>query len=208
VGQCPESPSILLSVLRVTVDTNVLDRDMARLRAASAGLEVEIAPTTVTLRERGQMSPTVDSAVLETGVWGESMWGSSVWGGPPVFETATIGESRLGMAALGGGESRTGLEAILVIISNGSFPKPGNRNGLSNGQRRQLRDAMILEAHAREKRDVLVTNDLKAFVGTSEEKRSRLETLCRTRIRTVDEFCEEITGVDGERSDRLPGSSA
>lgn len=51
---------------------------------------------------------------------------------------------------------------------------------------------MILEAHARDGRDVLVTDDLKGFIGPEGEKRQRLERLCSTRIMTVDEFCAEI----------------
>lgn len=78
------------------------------------------------------------------------------------------------------------LEAILGIVSNGSFPPPGGRENLSNGQRRQLRDAMILEAHARESRDIFVTEDRKGFIANG--KRGRLENLCRTRICTLDEL--------------------
>jgi hypothetical protein len=60
---------------------------------------------------------------------------------------------------LAGDDSPPRLEAILAIVSAGSFPKPGQRVSLTHGERRQLRDAMILEAHAREGRDVFVTND-------------------------------------------------
>ena len=47
---------------------------------------------------------------------------------------------------------------------------------------------MILQAHARDHRHVLVTNDSKAFVKHG--RREKLETLCGTRIRTRAEFLE------------------
>jgi len=177
----------------MTVDTNVLEGDMERIRRACGGRDVEVAPTSVTLRERGMTSPAENSVVPETGVWSESQWGQFVWGpSPPVFESLVLDESRLGMAVLGGDDSPSRFEAILAIIGDGSFPKPGRRDTLTKGQRRQFRDAMIFEAHAREGRDVLVSNDRKAFIGQDGEKRRRLEAICGTRIVTVDEFCDEV----------------
>lgn len=131
-------------------------------------------------------------AIVEIGVWGESRWGSFVWSSESVPETLTLGESRLGAAALGSAKSPARFEAILAIIGSGSFPKSGQRDSITHGQRKQLRDAMILEAHARERRDVLVTNDRRAFIGPDYGKRAMLEDLCATKIRTVDEFCREI----------------
>jgi hypothetical protein len=177
-------------VLRVTVDTNVLDdAKVERIGAAIDGLGVEIAPTTVTLRERRPNESEIDVLpVVETGVWNESRSEESVWGpAPPVYETLTIGESRLGMAALGGNESPSRFEAALAIMSNGSFPRPGERDSLTRGQRRQLRDAMIFEAHAREGRDVLVSDD-RDFIGAG--VREKLEAIGQTRIMSVNEFCE------------------
>jgi hypothetical protein len=81
-------------------------------------------------------------------------------------------------------------EAILDVIGIRSFPKPGLRDSKTPGQKRQLRDAMILEAHAREGRDILVSDDVKGFIGKDGENRRKLEAICRTRIMTVDEFCE------------------
>lgn len=185
--------SILDAVLRVTVDTNILSRDMQRLAGAAEGLEVQVAPTTVTLRERGASAPPDEGVVRETLVWNESQWGASVWGpSAPVMETLVLGESRLGMAALGSDEAQTRFEAILAVISDGSFPKRGDRETLTTGARRQLRDAMILEAHTRDRRDVLVSEDRKAFIGRDGAKRQKLEALCQTKIRTVDEFCREV----------------
>jgi hypothetical protein len=78
------------------------------------------------------------------------------------------------------------LERALAIISNGSFPPPGNRNALSDGQRRQLRDAMIFEAHVRHRRHALVTRDARGFIN--EGRRDRLELLGLTRIVTPTEL--------------------
>jgi hypothetical protein len=105
-----------------------------------------------------------------------------------VREMAVLGEWRLGEAVLGGDESQPMLEIILRVIGGGSFPP--QRENLTRGERRQLRDAMILEAHYRDRRDVLVTEDAKAFINDG--RREALETLCRTRIMRVDEFCDDV----------------
>ena len=138
---------------------------MARIEQATAGLEVELVRTTVTLRERPSASPGPGPMVQETAVYGESLYGDAVWGSS---------------------ESSSRLAEIAKIISNGSL-KLGERD-LTAGARGQLRDAMILEAHAREGRDVLVSNDAKGFI--SHGRQERLEELCKTRIMTVEEFCD------------------
>ena len=169
-------------VLRVTLDTNVFDADeMNQIRAATTGLDVELAPTTVTPRERPTSAPP-GQPITETAVWDESRWNEGVWGpSPPVPETFTLGESRLGVGKLGSDQSVTRFEAILAVISNGSFPKPGHRDRLSHGERTQLRDTMILEAHARERRDVLVSNDVTGFIGKDGAKRPKLERFAGPR---------------------------
>lgn len=159
-------------MLRVTLDSNVLDGDRARMEEACEGLAVEIATTTVTVREHGGRSAPASPK------------------SPPVYESFVFGESRFGMAAFASEESPALMDAILLIIGSGSFPKRGERDNLPETRRRQFRDAMILEAHVRERRDVLVSNDLKAF---GREKRAKLEALCGTRIMTVDEFCESVS---------------
>lgn len=196
-------------MLRVTLDTNTIDH-RARIEAACACLNVELAYTTVTDREtEGTSLATSGSGVTETGVWNESRWGQFVWGrsvsesgvydesrydsgavyaAQPVPETAVPGEWRLGEAALGGDESQPMLEIILRVIGGGSFPS--QREKLTRGERRQLRDAMILEAHHRDRRDVLVTEDAKAFINDG--RREALEALCKTRIMRVDEFCDGV----------------
>lgn len=176
--------------LRVTLDTNTI-KHRGRIESACAGFDVELAYTTVTDREtEGTSYATTGASVMETGVWNESRWDQFVWGGP-VRESAVIGKWRLGKAVLGSDESPATLERILEIISDRGFPPPGAREALTVGQRHQLRDAMVLEAHAREDRDVLISEDTKGFVKHG--RRERLEALCRTRIMTVDEFCAEVS---------------
>jgi hypothetical protein len=180
-----------MACLLVTLDTNTIDH-RPRIEAACAGLDVELAFTTVTRRETEGTSRSDTSAdpdtVVETGVWNESEWNSFVWGAP-VYETAVIGEWHLGSAVLG--SSSSPFEEILEVIGGGSFPPPGKRDGLSAGVRRQLRDAMILEAHWRDRRDVFVTEDVTGFIDHG--RRDRLEALCRTRIMTVDQFCNSVS---------------
>lgn len=179
-------------MLRVTLDTNTVDADKRQaINDAAVGLEVDIRLTTVTERELqgADFEAPAAEGIRETMVWDESPWGVGVWGPSPIVETLVLGESRLGRAALGDDLGATRFERILDVVSDRAFPKPGRRDKLSAGQRRQLRDAMILDAHAREKRDVLVTDDVRGFIGKDGEKRRALEELCRTRIMTVPEFC-------------------
>ena len=72
--------------------------------------------------------PSFVSRVLEALVWGESTWGGGLWIGS--FESDC-------------------LERVLHFISDGSFPQRNHRHALTNGEKRQLRDAMILCAHVR-----------------------------------------------------------
>jgi hypothetical protein len=88
-----------------------------------------------------------------------------------------------------------GLNAPLTILSNGAFPLPGKRENLSSGQRRQLRDAMILSAHVRSNRDILVSNDRRAFV--SEGRRERIEAEYGIRVMTVAEFEAYVSELEG-----------
>jgi hypothetical protein len=172
----------------VTVDTNVLgETTIERLTRSVSGLEVEFAPTTVSGREWPERASRLRKMVRESAVWGESQWGQAVWRGP-VYEAVVLGESFVGECVVVGEESASLVEEILEIIGNGSFPKPGDRDELTLGQRHQLRDAMILEAHVREGRDVLVSEDVTAYVRHG--RRKRLEELCKTQIMTTDEFCD------------------
>jgi hypothetical protein len=176
------------TVLQVTLDTNALDR-LKEIEEAIAGKPVELSTTTVTLREHPN-APPVGKSVSETSVWGESFYNSGAVYAAPVYETLVLGESRVGLCVLGGEETPTVFEDILRTISSGSFPPPGSRDSLSAGQRRQLRDAMILESHVRDGRDILVSNDVRGFIGTQGEKREVITHRLGTRIMTVDEFID------------------
>lgn len=163
-------------MLRVTLDTSAVGPpERARVEAACRGRNVELVNTTVTDRElEGTNIPPMSGApLIEIGIWGESRCGEFVWDPEPrsVPKTLVIGESRLGQAALGSDESPLLFEIILRVISNGSFPPPGERDNLSRGHRKQLRDAMGLEAHTREGRDVMVTNDKRAFTSGTDAER-------------------------------------
>lgn len=184
-----------LAVLRVTLDTNAVNpTELCRIEAACEGRDVEVVHTTVTDREQeGTEISGSPATLMETAVWGESRWDRSVWGGAPIPESLVPGESR-------GDDAPPLLEAILRVI-NGErlFPPPGGRDNLTRKQRGRFRDAMILEAHAREHRDVFITNDKKDFYRDG--RREQLEALCSTRIYTVDEFVEHLS-IGDERASR------
>lgn len=152
---------------KITLDTNVLPgRDVLEC-ASRAGMDVAVV--TVTEREVEGTPFVVHlrslQAINETGVYGEARYGSAVY--------ASQAPAR-------------SLDEILRIVSNGSFPS--SRANLSDGQRRQLRDALILEAHVRDSRDVFVTNDERAFIRDG--RRQELEARFNTRILTRAEFVE------------------
>jgi hypothetical protein len=173
--------------LRVTLDTKVLDsQGLETLSHAANDQPIEIAVVTVSERESGR--PFVEfRTLLEGAVWDESEWRRAVGSGP-IKETLLLDESRLGGAVLGSDTRADLLDSILTIITNGSFPKRGERDQLSDPQRRQLRDAMILEAHARHQRDIFVTKDERGFIRNG--RRAQLEQLRATRILTNDELLD------------------
>lgn len=155
-------------LLKVTLDTNVLPAD--DLMAIAAARRIDVAVVTVSEREvRGTKFAVLKpmTAVPEIGVWDESEWDNFVW---DADET----------------EAQPGLEDILRVLSNGSFPSVDAREALTVGQRRQLRDAMILEAHVLESRDVFVSEDRRAFIDHG--RRESLERITRTRIVTKAEL--------------------
>lgn len=180
-------------MLLITLDTNLIDADQVdELSKRLEGTPHEFAFISVTERERGFEIGFAGRKVVETMVWGESPWGS-LWGGskPAPF---VIGESSPApddapsgrYDVLGDDVDVDVFEASLVVIGNGSFPSQGEREELTDGQRRQLRDAMIFTAHVREGRHVLVSNDQRAYVNHG--KRERLERLGSTKIRTSAEL--------------------
>lgn len=149
----------------ITLDTNVLPADDLIELARSMGWDVVVV--SVTERELGYGDRRLQVAGLGK-----------------VLELGIIGESEVGNCVVGGGDDY--MESIIQIISNGSFPKSGSRGQLSNGQRRQLRDAMILDAHAREGRSVFVTNDMRGFIDGG--RREMLQALLKTKILSGKEF--------------------
>ena len=159
--------------LTVTLDTNAFNaRKLACVKAAAGALPVDLVRVTVTDRELETALYTKPSegVVPETAVWGEAQWGSAIW----ADETAT-----------------NLLESILYAMSGDTFPAPGKRENLTKGYRTMLRDALILETHAREGRDILVSENTKQYGKAGSPLRHQLENLCSTRIMTVDEFCSE-----------------
>lgn len=158
-------------MLKVTLDTNLLPAD--DLVASVPAERFEFAVVSVTDREMDGASqlatPTDAPRIPETMVWGESPWGSALWGDS---------------------KSSDCLERTLTVISEGSFPLAHQRAALTNGQRRQLRDAMIFCAHVREKRAVFVTNDKRGFIR--KDRRAKLEEMFDTRILTRQEFLAEF----------------
>lgn len=161
----------------VTFDSTAEPNSAVVLAAINAGWHV--AFVSVSVREAQFTDFCVEikkhDLVPELGVWEESSWDEARW----------ADES-----------SGDRLEKILAIISNSGFPK--SRNQLSEGQRHQLRDAMILEAHVAAERTTFVTDDLRAFI--THGRRERLENLLSTRILSSFEFkaklCNENIGSE------------
>ena len=151
----------------VTFDTNVFPTDGLAAQARALGLEVAVISVSAREAEGSSVEDEIRSLeqVLETGVWGESRWGQ---------------------AQLGDRSDAERLESILALLSNGAFPATGAREQLTHGQRRQLRDAMILAAHIRSGRDLLVTNDARAFVAAG--RRAAISESFGTATMTVKEF--------------------
>jgi hypothetical protein len=151
----------------ITLDTDVANCREVIEAAQRRGLESAVISVTNREMRGSTYRPAVDAQVLETLVFGESEFGQMVLGSetePALFEQ------------------------ILQIISNGSFPKPDSRDHLTPGERHQLRDALILLTHVRERRDILVSNDTRAFL--SHGRREALESVLGTRIMTSAEFLQ------------------
>jgi len=151
----------------VTLDTNTVDDPQVIEAALRAGFD--LVRTTVTDRE-------LESSGIQAALPGENA----------VYEPFVLGESRLGFAVLGSETGADTFERLLQIISNGAFPPKGRRSNLSPGERRQLRDAMILSTHIREGRQIFVTRDVKGFIRDG--RRELLEREFRIKIMTAEEF--------------------
>ena len=107
-------------MITITFDTNVFPSGVLVARAERLGIIVASISVSQRESEGSSLEEEVRAleTVLETVVWGESKWGQAVW------------------------SSRTDAERfehVLGLLSNQSFPKPGQRDQLSDGQRRQLR---------------------------------------------------------------------
>lgn len=159
----------------VTLDTNTVDD--ARLIEAAGLAGFVVVQTTVTDRELE--SSGVHSVLAEGG---------------RLYEPFVLGESRLGFAVLGSESVATTFEKLLRVISNGAFPARDRRSNLSPGERRQLRDAMILSTHIRAGRDIFVTNDVKGFIQGG--RREALEGEFAIRVMTAVEFLK-LCQADG-----------
>lgn len=177
-GEGYRSAPVISRMKKVTLDTNVFPIEDLIPLANRNGYDCVVV--TVTQRElMGSDIKTSLSQIYETGVYNESCYGHAVWG-----------------------SKDDPFERVLHTISNGSFPKRGSRDPLSDGQRRQLRDAMIFGAHVREKRDIFVTNDLRAFVNNS--RREVLEQSFGTSIMTRAEFLGFLLKLDAARAEQVP----
>jgi hypothetical protein len=169
-------------MIRVTLDTNVLDGPtLARVWSAASRLPIEFGAVSVSVRELHGRRETLPPVIIrESAIWNESEWNACNWS-----KTVPVPPEQVDDCAL---------EDIVRIVSSGSL-QLRDPDAMKAGERRQLRDAMIFEAHVREKRDVLVTNDRAGFVGTGDTIRAELERCYSTRIMTVDEFiayCETV----------------
>lgn len=171
-------------LILITLDTTELDRERAPRLETVLPKDILVAVVTVSLRERNWSPGTQSLAViLETGVWDESEWGNFVWGGT-ISEALVLDESQLASAKLDGDADL--FEKVLTIISNGSFPPPGDRGNLAVGHRHAMRDAMIFSAHVRERRVLFITKDAKGFVNDG--RRERLQDVGKTVIRSLEEL--------------------
>lgn len=151
---------------KVTLDTNVFPA--TELLAFGQNLGDTFAIVSVTQRELDghPLHASVcrlGAPIAELAVWDESPWNDATWADE---KTSAL------------------LANILRIISNGSFP--ASHTALSPGQLRQLRDAMIFEAHVRANRDIFLTNDRRAFISNG--RREKFQALHCTVIQTPAEY--------------------
>jgi hypothetical protein len=176
-------------MLTLTLDTNCIDH--VYLRAAAAAANAELATFSVSRKEMGNSSFAAhlrDIAILpEQTVWADGFWADGFW--VDRFWTSAIDVPyRLPSGIEMRGDP---FEAIIGVVSNGSFSPRGQRKYLTDGQRRQFRDAMILSLHAQYRRDVFVTADKRAFINNG--RCALLETMLLTRIRTPTEAIQLLS---------------
>jgi hypothetical protein len=158
------------NVMKITLDTSILPID--DILSICPKKDWDFAVVTVTENEGGtDIHTQIKNLTL-------------------VYETGVYGESKFGKAIFGSETTQKDMDDILSIISGGAFPR--NRENLTHGQISQFRDSMIFHAHIREKRDIFVTLDSRAFINNG--RREKLQERFGTRIMTRDEFltfCQE-----------------
>jgi hypothetical protein len=169
--------------LSLTLDTNCIDH--AELLDVAAWAQADVASASVTRKELAGSPYDIhltgvrvlpEQEVWKDGVWDDRAWADRTWASGPDIPYATAdGVTKYGDP----------FEDILKVISNGGSPPVTSRGTLTRGQRRQLRDAMILSLHAQHKRDVFVSADARAFIADG--RRRVLERMLGTRICTPDE---------------------
>lgn len=164
-----------VEIATATLDTNVFPAEALVTCASRVGIAAAVI--TVSRREVEGSTLVEEVSALES-----------------IAETGVFGESRFGEAVFGSGSDAQCLERALELLSNRAFPLRGNRDTLTDGQRRQLRDAMILCAHVRSGRDVLVSNDRRAFVDNG--RRQAIATIFGTRVMTVAEFEQYLSELE------------
>jgi hypothetical protein len=172
-------------MVKITLDTNTFPLEQA-LRALG-GITADVAVTTVITRELERSDWHHESLTLRQ-----------------LPETAVLDESRYGSAVYGGDADEACFERALVAITNGSFPKKGQRENLTDGQRRQMRDAMIFCTHVREERDIFVSDDEAAFGTEGSAQRLRTAALGKTKIMTLSEFEAFCRSSHGPRQSAAP----
>lgn len=173
----------------VTVDTN-LYQDPELIAIGRALPYIHLYATKVTEGEVGK--EVVMGYHQESIMYGEAMWGEVNFQPnraiPSVF---TLDVSLLdGEDTLAGDDLPDDLmKKIFAISTNGSFQYPRDIHSVIKAQQNQYNDALILAAHCNRKHTILVSNDLKFFGRDHEdERRNRLEVLCKTRIMSAEEF--------------------
>jgi hypothetical protein len=187
-------------MLTITLDTNCIDDD--KLRAAAAAAGADVASFSVARKEFGESSVAAhlegitilpEQTVFADGFFADTLFADRFWASaiPTTYR-------------LSDGTEETGdpFEAILEVLSNGSFPPPSSRKALSAGQRRQFRDAMHLSLHAQYRRHLFVTADVRAFIASG--RREILEHLLGTQIRTPAEATILLTARSGASSTAEP----
>jgi hypothetical protein len=160
--------------MKITLDANMLDSDKSELIEKAQRLNLSVAVTSVTERER-QRPDLVGKIEI-------------------ISEVLVTDEGPLNVGALASENDDKTCEDLLKTISNGSFPKKGNRNSLTNGERKQLRDAIAFTSHVRDGRDIFVTDDRKGFIDDG--RREYLEATYHTKVMTSSEFRNYLAEIE------------